>query len=57
MGYYWPSIFRDARKYIQGYDSFQWMGQPSWLDEMPLQPQLVLNVENTWGGGESIFFF
>jgi hypothetical protein len=29
MGYYWPSIFRDAKKYDQTCDSFQQMGKPS----------------------------
>jgi hypothetical protein len=28
MGYYFPSIFRDANKYVQTCDSFQRMGKP-----------------------------
>ena len=23
MGYYWPTIFQDAKRYVQGCDSFQ----------------------------------
>ena len=26
MGYYWPSIFRDAQNYVRRCDSFQGMG-------------------------------
>ena len=28
-GYYWPSIFKDAAKYVKGCDSFQRMGIPT----------------------------
>jgi len=42
MGYYWPTIFKDAKKYSQAYDSYQRMGQRGQSDEMPLQPQLVI---------------
>lgn len=27
MGYYWPTIFKDAKKYVQACDSCQRMGQ------------------------------
>jgi len=36
MGYYWPSIFSDARDYVRRCDSCQPMGQSSFSDEMPL---------------------
>jgi len=29
MGYFWPSVFSDARKYVHGCDSCQRMGQPT----------------------------
>ena len=48
MGYYWPTIFRDAKKYVQACDSCQRMGQPNILDEMPLQPQLVVEPFDRW---------
>ena len=37
LGYYWPMIFKDAKKYVQAYDSCQRMGLPSQADEIPLQ--------------------
>eukprot|EP00253_Pinus_taeda_P020172 PITA_20172 len=40
MGYYWPSIFKDAKKYVRAYYSCQRMGQPNHRDEMPLNPQV-----------------
>lgn len=48
MGYYWPSIFSDARNYVQRCDSYQQMGQPSHSDEMPLQPQVILEPFERW---------
>lgn len=38
MGYYWPSLFKDANKYVRACDSCQRMGQPNHRDEMPLNP-------------------
>lgn len=48
MGYYWPSIFRDARDYVRRCDSCQQMGQPGKADEMPLQPQIVIEPFEKW---------
>eukprot|EP00253_Pinus_taeda_P024635 PITA_24635 len=42
MGYYWPSIFKDAKKYVRACDSCQRMGQPNHRDEMLLNPQVIL---------------
>ena len=28
LGYYWPSIFKDSKKYVRSYDTCQWMGRP-----------------------------
>ena len=42
MGYYWPTIFKDVKKYVHDCDSFQRMGCLGQSDEMPLQPQLVI---------------
>ena len=41
-GYYWPSIFKDAAKYVKGCDSCQRMGRPTSADEMPLQPKVMI---------------
>jgi len=29
LGYYWPSIFKDSKKYVRSCDSFQCMGRPT----------------------------
>lgn len=41
-GYYCPTISKDAKKYLQAYDSCQKAGCPGQSDEMPLNPQLVI---------------
>eukprot|EP00253_Pinus_taeda_P014430 PITA_14430 len=48
MGYYWPTIFKDAKKYAQACDSCQRMGRPGQSNEMPLQPQLVIESFEHW---------
>ena len=47
-GYYWPSIFKDATKYVKGCDSFQRMGRPTSSDQMPLQPQVMIEPFEKW---------
>eukprot|EP00253_Pinus_taeda_P013117 PITA_13117 len=37
-GYYWPTIFKDAKKFFQACDSCQRAGRPNQSDEMPLKP-------------------
>ena len=41
-GDYWPTIFKDAKKLVQPCDSFQREGHPRQSDEMPLNPQLLI---------------
>ena len=36
LGYYWPSLFKDAREYVKRCDSCQRVGKPSPSGEMPL---------------------
>eukprot|EP00253_Pinus_taeda_P013313 PITA_13313 len=48
LGYYWPSIFKDAKKYVKSCDSCQRMGMPTATDEMPLQPQVHLEPFEKW---------
>ena len=48
MGYYWPTLLRDAKRYVQSCDSCQRMGQPNRLDQMPLQPQSVIEPFDRW---------
>eukprot|EP00253_Pinus_taeda_P013146 PITA_13146 len=48
MGYYWPSIFKDAKTYVRACDSCQRMGQHNHRDEMPLNPQVILEPFERW---------
>ena len=48
LGYYWPSIFKDSKKYVKSCDSCQRMGRPTTTDEMPLQPQIHLEPFEKW---------
>jgi len=48
LGYYWPSIFKDSKKYVKSCDSCQRMGRPTATDEMPLQPQVHLEPFEKW---------
>eukprot|EP00253_Pinus_taeda_P015861 PITA_15861 len=48
MGYFWRSIFSDSWNYVRRCNRFQWMGQHGHLDEMPLQPQVVLESFEIW---------
>jgi hypothetical protein len=48
MGYYWPSLFKDAKKYVKACDSCQRVGQPNHRDEMPLNPYVVLEPFERW---------
>jgi hypothetical protein len=48
LRYYWPTLFRDAKKYVRSCDSFQRMGRPTTTDEMPLQPQVLVEPFEKW---------
>ena len=48
MGYYWPTIFKDVRKYAQACNSCQRMGRLGQSDEMPLQPQFFTEPFERW---------
>eukprot|EP00253_Pinus_taeda_P014993 PITA_14993 len=47
-GCYWPTIFKDAKKFAQTCDSFQRARRPGQADEMPLRPQLVIEPFERW---------
>jgi len=36
LGYYWPTIFKDAKKYVDGCDDCQSMGNQISVDELTL---------------------
>ena len=44
LGYYFPSIFKDCKKYVRSCDICQRMGRPVPSDDMPLQPQVQPQV-------------
>jgi len=48
LGFYWPSIFKDAKQYVRSYDGFQRMGHPTASNEIPLQPQVVIEPFEKW---------
>ena len=48
MGYYWPTIFKDAKEFVQACDNCQRMGFPGQSDKMPLHPQLVIEPFECW---------
>ena len=48
FGYYWPSIFKDASKYVKGCDSFHIMDRSMSSDQMPLQPQVMIEPFEKW---------
>eukprot|EP00253_Pinus_taeda_P022390 PITA_22390 len=47
-GYYWPTIFKDAKNFAQACDSCQRAGRPGQADEMPLRPQLAIEPFERW---------
>ena len=48
LGYNWPTLFRDAKKYVRSCESYQRMGKPVARDEMPLQPQVLIEPFKKW---------
>eukprot|EP00253_Pinus_taeda_P031877 PITA_31877 len=49
VGYYWPTLHQDVRRYISQCDRCQRMGKPTPRDEMPLQPQVTFKPFEKWG--------
>ena len=47
-GYYLPTIFKDAKRFVQACDSYQRAGHPRQSDEMPLNPQLLIEPFEHW---------
>lgn len=48
LRYYWPSIFRDTKEYVIRCDSCQRIGKPTLSNEMPLQPQVLIEPFEKW---------
>jgi len=49
VGYYWPTLHQDVRRYTSECDRWQRMGKPTPRDEMPLQPQVTFEPFDKWG--------
>ena len=47
-GLQWPTLHKDAKEYYKAYNVCQRVGKPSQKDEIPLAPQLTLQVFEKW---------
>jgi hypothetical protein len=47
-GLWWPTLHKDAKEYYRACDVCQRVGNPYIRDEMPLAPQLTLQVFDKW---------
>jgi hypothetical protein len=48
MGYYWSSIFRDVKEYVQDRDNYQRMGKLGQVNEIPLKEKIVIEPFEIW---------
>ncbi|KAK4854138.1 hypothetical protein QYF36_019483 [Acer negundo] len=48
-GFYWPTIFQDARNFVEACDRCQRTGNISKRDEMPLNMMLEMELFDVWG--------
>ncbi|KAK1696641.1 hypothetical protein QYE76_013338 [Lolium multiflorum] len=48
-GFYWPTLFKDARKFILSCDECQRVGNISRRNEMPMNYTLVIEPFDCWG--------
>ena len=48
VGYYWPTLFKDAKTYVKSCDNCQRMGKHVQFDEMPLQPKVLVEPFERW---------
>ncbi|GJR44707.1 reverse transcriptase domain-containing protein [Tanacetum coccineum] len=49
VGYFWPTIYRDAHTLIKSYDTCQRQGKISQRDEMPQNAIQVCEIFDVWG--------
>ena len=47
-GFWWPTLFKDVRKYVLTYDRCQQMGNISKKQEMPLKGILKVELFDVW---------
>nr|GEX52311.1 reverse transcriptase domain-containing protein [Tanacetum cinerariifolium] len=48
-GFLWPTIYKDAHKFVKNYDSYQRQGKISQRDEMPQNSIQICEIFNVWG--------
>ena len=48
-GFYWPTLFKDARKFVLSCDECQRIGNISRRQEMPMNYSLVIEPFDIWG--------
>ncbi|GKA48064.1 reverse transcriptase domain-containing protein [Tanacetum coccineum] len=49
VGFFWPSIYKDANELVKNCDSCQWQGKISQRDEMPQNAIQVCEIFDVWG--------
>ena len=47
-GFYWPTLFKDARKFVLSCDEYKRIGNISRLQEMPVNYSLVIEPFDVW---------
>ena len=48
-GFYWPTLFKDARKFVVSCNECQRIGNISRRQEMPMNYSLVIEPFDVWG--------
>ena len=48
-GFYWPSLFKDARTMYRECNKYQMLGKISHSNMMPLNPILIVDLFDVWG--------
>jgi len=48
LGYYWSSLFKDAKQYVKRCDNCERVGKPTPSNEIPLQPQVLIEPFEKW---------
>ena len=48
VGLWWPTLHQDSKAHCKACDVCQRTGKPSWRDEMPLNPKMMLQPFEKW---------
>nr|GEZ17001.1 DNA-directed DNA polymerase [Tanacetum cinerariifolium] len=49
VGFFWPTIYKDAHEFVKNYDSCQRQGKISQRDEMPQNSIQICEIFDVWG--------